>query len=261
RDISSNNIFLKGNDIKIADFGLGKNFDLVFSHQTKSTAQLGQVQYCPPEQLMMLGSTGKYSDVYSLGRLINFILTKSPNDRNHKYKLLVEKATSLDINSRYKDAFNMYENFIKIKKFIDDNKCKEEILSLIESKKYNDRTSMYISSLSSKDLCNNIINIRNFKYSLYHYFNEYPESILEVIKFIELDMDSQCNRFEDADNFADIANYILENNLSTFEVREKAAELLNHIAFYINRFYAQRLVESLIERGIEPMLEEILIEH
>ncbi|HGC7325326.1 TPA: serine/threonine-protein kinase [Streptococcus agalactiae] len=261
RDISSNNIFLKGNDIKIADFGLGKNFDLVFSHQTKSTAQLGQVQYCPPEQLMMLGSTGKYSDVYSLGRLINFILTKSPNDRNHKYKLLVEKATSLDINSRYKDAFNMYENFIKIKKFIDDNKCKEEILSLIESKKYNDRTSMYISSLSSKDLCNNIINIRNFKYSLYHYFNEYPESILEVIKFIELDMDSQCNRFEDADNFADIANYILENNLSTFEVREKAAELLNHIAFYINRFYAQRLVESLIERGIEPMLEEILIEY
>ena len=58
-----------------------------------------------------------------------------------------------------------------------------------------------------------------------------------------------------------IANYILENNLSTFEVREKAADILNHIAFYINRFYAQRLIESLIKKGIEPMLEEILIEH
>ena len=104
----------------------------------------------------------------------------------------------------------MYENFIKIKKFIDDNKKKEEILDLTESMKYDDRILMYISSLSSKDLCKNIINIRNFKDSLYYYFNVYPESILEVIKFIELDMDSQCNRFEDADNFADIANYILE---------------------------------------------------
>jgi len=261
RDISSNNIFLKENSIRIADFGLGKNFNLVFSHQTKNTKQLGQVQYCPPEQLMLLKDTGKYSDVFSLGRIINFILTNNPNDKNHNYKLLVEKATSLDTDRRYNDAGEMYNSFLKIKKYKENDKKKKIVLNIIKSNKYNDEVAIYISSLSSKELCNNIININNFKNSLYHYFNDHPESISEILRFIELDMDNECNKFEDADNFADIAEYILRKNLSRFEVREKAAEILNHVAFYINRYYAQGLIDSLIDNGIESMLEEILVQY
>lgn len=258
RDISSNNIFLKGNQIKVADFGLGKDFDFVFSHQTKSTAQLGQIQYCPPEQLMKLGDTGKYSDVYSLGRLINFIMTNNPNDKNHKYKILVEKATSLEVGNRYQDANTMYNNFKKIKEYTESKEQLEIIISLIQEKKYDDRIEFYISSLNSKELCKNIINTRGFNQAIYKYFESSEESILEILSFIEQDMDNICTKFEDADNFADIANYVLENNLGTFVVKEKAAEILNHVAFYVNRYYAQRLIDSLVEKGIEPMLEEIL---
>lgn len=258
RDLSSNNIFVKGSEIKVADFGLGKDFDFVFSHQTKSTDQLGQVQYCPPEQLMRLGKTDKYSDVFSLGRLINFILTNNPNDKNHKYKLLVEKATSAEPLNRYIDAPEMYDEFLNIKKFIDDSENREEIIKLINMNKYNKKVAMYIGSLSSKDLCQNIININGFDNALYSYFKDYPESISEILKLIETDMDNMCRKYEDADNFAKIAEYILRNNLSTFEVREKAAKILNHVAFFVNRFYAQRLIESLIDDGIEPMIEEVL---
>lgn len=259
RDISANNIFLRGNEIRIADFGLGKKFDFVFSHQTKNTAQLGQIQYCPPEQLMELANTGKFSDVYSLGRLINFILTNNPNDKNHKYKFLVEKATSLELSSRYADAQLMYENFIKMKEYAENTEKQEALASLISQGSYDDRVALYISSLASKDLCQNIISMEGFTQALYSYFDENSESILEILTFVAIDMDNIRNRFEDADNFADVANYILENNLSTFEVREKAAYILHHVAYDVNRFYAQGLVDSLIDNGIDPILEEILL--
>lgn len=259
RDISSNNIFLKGSEIKIADFGLGKDFDFVLSHQTKSTAQLGQIQYCPPEQLMKLGDTGKYSDVYSLGRLVNFIMTNNPNDKDHKYKLLVEKATSLEANNRYIDAVVMYENFKKIKEYTESREKLEYVTNLIKSEKYDENVELYISSLSSQSLCDNIISMQGFRETIYTYFENNEESVLEILEFIKKDMDNSCRRFEDADNFADVAHYVLENNLGTFVVKERAAEILNHVAYYVNRFYAQRLIESLVNRGIEPMLEDILI--
>lgn len=260
RDISSNNIFLKENEIKIADFGLGKDFDFVFSHKTTSTAQLGQIQYCPPEQLMKLGDTGKFSDVYSLGRLVNFIMNNNPNDKNHKYKLLVEKATSLDPLSRYADAKAMLEDFLKIKEYTENKEQQDLLKSMIESNVYNEQVAIYISSLNSKDLCQNIISLRGFTNALYKHFELYPYSILEILNFIQTDMDNVAKKFEDADNFADVANYVLKNNLSTFEVREKAAKILNHVAYYVNRFYAQRLIDTLVENGIEPILEEILLE-
>lgn len=259
RDISSNNIFLKGSQIRIADFGLGKDFDFVFSHQTKSTAQLGQIQYCPPEQLMKLSDTGKFSDVYSLGRLINFIMTNNPNDKNHRYKLLVEKATSIDPSNRYIDAQIMYENFKKIKEYTESKEQLEIVTNMIREEKFDHRVAYYISSLNSLDLCQNIINMPGFQHALYLYFESNKESILEILNYIEKDMYDVSNSFEDADSFANIANHVLKNNLGTYVVREKAAEILNRIAYDVNRFYAQRLIRSLIEQGIEPMLEDILL--
>jgi serine/threonine protein kinase len=258
RDLSPNNIFLKSNKIIVADFGLGLNFDLVFSHQTQSTAQLGQIQYCAPEQLMSLGNTGKYSDVFSLGRLVNFILTNNPNDKNHKYKLLVEKSTSSDPASRYVDAQSMYEDFRKVKAYNEDKEIRKTLTTLINEGIYDDQVALFISSLDSQNLCQNIKQMSGFNQALYSHFENHPESILEIVNLIDNNIDRVINRFEDADNFADVAHHVLKNNLSTFEVREKAAKILNYIAYHVNRFYAQKLVNSLIKSGIEPLLEDIL---
>lgn len=72
RDLSDNNIFIISGVLKIADFGLGKDLNVFTSHQTVHTNAMGQYFYCAPEQFMMLKDADKRSDVYSLGRVINF---------------------------------------------------------------------------------------------------------------------------------------------------------------------------------------------
>ncbi|WP_153051610.1 protein kinase domain-containing protein, partial [Streptococcus suis] len=95
RDLSPTNIFKVKGVIKIADFGLGKNLNTLTSHQTMDTASFGQLFYCAPEQLTLLKDADKRSDVYSLGRIINFIMTETPTDYNHYLRSVCEKATSL----------------------------------------------------------------------------------------------------------------------------------------------------------------------
>lgn len=51
---------------------------------------------------------------------------------------------------------------------------------------------------------------------------------------------------------------ILQENSLPYVVKELAAKILTHIANGVNRFFAQRLIESLQKKGIEPLLEEIL---
>lgn len=65
RDLSPSNIFYQDSKIVIGDFGLGKNLNLLYSHQTMLTKALGRYQYCDPEQFMLLREGDKKSDVYS----------------------------------------------------------------------------------------------------------------------------------------------------------------------------------------------------
>ena len=68
------------------------------------TNAVGQFYYCAPEQFMMLKDGDKRSDVYSLGRVINFIMTGDPRDSHHIYRNIAEKATNSDAAYRYADA-------------------------------------------------------------------------------------------------------------------------------------------------------------
>lgn len=75
RDLSPTNIFIYHGRLLLADFGLGKDLNILHSHQTLLTNQVGQFLYCAPEQFMLLKESSKRSDVYSLGRIINFTMT------------------------------------------------------------------------------------------------------------------------------------------------------------------------------------------
>lgn len=114
RDISPSNILLFNGLFKIADFGLGKDLSIFNSHQTLNTNSYGQFDYCDPRQFMRLKEGDKYSDIYSIGRVINFIFTKDPRNTMHPFRVVSEKACNDSEMARYSSISEMKNAIIRV---------------------------------------------------------------------------------------------------------------------------------------------------
>lgn len=122
RDISPTNVMVFGEgdavQIRVCDFGLGKDKESL-SHYTKSSAShYGQILYVSPEQRAKLNSANAQSDIYSLGKLIYFIFTgKDPqNFKPFELSTLVNKATEDIPSDRFADIDELYKHFKELKK-------------------------------------------------------------------------------------------------------------------------------------------------
>ncbi|MEC1681594.1 serine/threonine-protein kinase [Bacillus mojavensis] len=119
RDLSPNNILITDNfTVWIADFGLGKDYDARSIGGKSSIAGHGTSAYVAPEQLKKLSNATKKSDVYSLGRLLYFILTgEEPDVINSidRFETLIKRASSYYPDQRYKDAIDFKEAYEKAK--------------------------------------------------------------------------------------------------------------------------------------------------
>jgi len=72
--------------------------------------------YAAPEQSNQLKDASRASDVYSLGKLLYFILTgKSPlfSHKAKEFSRVIEKSTSEYAEDRYQSALEMQEDFLK----------------------------------------------------------------------------------------------------------------------------------------------------
>lgn len=259
RDLSPNNIFIISGQIKIADFGLGKDLNVLSSHQTLNTNSVGQYLYCAPEQFIMLRDADKRSDVFSLGKIINFIMTGNPNLSNHTYRYVTEKATNSDEANRYADAGQLSTFFEKTIDYHNQEKHTEIIQNKIQRRECDYEVENYILEMNSETICKMLLSGKpGFSDVLIVFMKTSDERAQHIIQSIESSFRDVCGRsFEANDAFAIFSNRIIKDNFS-FVVKEVAAHILRHVAWSVNRFSAQRMVESLIDNGIEPLIEDIL---
>jgi serine/threonine protein kinase len=109
RDLKPQNILIFENDnIKIADFGLGKMIDAkTFSSSLTETGQFfGTIAYASPEQMRNLKIADKRSDIYSIGKIIFYLWINYSGRVIHctKYShrnLLVAVVSSGTCNKKY----------------------------------------------------------------------------------------------------------------------------------------------------------------
>lgn len=257
RDINPNNILIFKDKIKISDFGLGKDFTVLTSHQTINTNNYGQYDYCAPEQIKRLGEARYQSDVFSLGKVINFIMTKDSNNYNHILRSVTEKATYSNFIQRYSDAAELYENIKFCYKIHEDERGKIIILDKINHNRFDRYVEEFIYEQSPKELLNNLNNINKYKDAIYKFISIDDNHAKFIIESIISSYRNYYKDFESYDNLADISYKILQGNYS-YPIKEMAAITLNYIAYVICRFHAQDLIEKTIENGIEPLLEEKL---
>ncbi|MDO5376385.1 MAG: protein kinase [Staphylococcus rostri] len=261
RDLSPTNILILNGRIKVSDFGLGKDLDTLQSQQTLHTNNVGQFSYCAPEQLMGLKDGNKKSDVFSLGRIINFVMTGDPHNFSHQFNVVSQKATNDNPNYRYDDAKELYDHFEKIIVLNNDVEKQDRILKKIGNSMFDEEVEVFYSN-QSKEKLNIFILKSTFKSraTLLKYMQVKDNYAETVIQHIDDEYENTCQRFENYDVFADFMYEILSQSFS-FRVNEIAAKILNRIAYDVNRFYAQRLAQKLIKEGVEPIIENILSEY
>lgn len=261
RDISPNNIFILSGMLKLADFGLGKDLNVFASHQTFLTNAVGQFLYCAPEQFMMLKEADKRSDVYSLGRVINFIMTKDPGNYHHIYGNVANKAACADAAYRYADAPQLAHFFEQTVLYYQKNVNKEQMEQLIKEGTYNSDVDNYIYALQPEKMCKYIMERKEgFSNALMKFMNESDDRAQYIIQAIESSFRDICGySYAAYDPFAAFSFRILKANYS-FIVKEIAATILRYVAKDVNRFSAQDMIENLISEGIDPLLEEMIQE-
>jgi len=259
RDISANNIFIISGMVKIADFGLGKDLNIFNSHNTFLTNGVGQYVYCAPEQFMMLKDGDKRSDVYSLGRVINFIMTGDPRDSHHIFRSVAEKATNENAAYRYADADQLSTFFEKTVVFRAQAENQERIDEKIQHKIFDGDVESYIYDLSAERISLALHSRKpGFSDSLLVFMRLDDSHALHIIQSIDKSYQEVCGRsFEAYDPFATFAYRVLKDSFP-FVVKETAANILRYVATDVNRFSAQRLVDELKADGLEPMIEDIL---
>lgn len=259
RDISANNIFIISGMIKIADFGLGKDLNIFNSHNTFLTRGVGQYAYCAPEQFMMLKDGDKQSDVYSLGRVINFIMTGDPRDSHHMFRNVAEKATNDSAAYRYADAGQLSVFFEKAVSYQSQKENQERIDKKIQNDVFDDEIESYIYDLNTEKISALLKSRKQgFSSALLSFMHLDDNHALHIIQSLDKSYQEICGRsFEAYDPFANFAYKVLKDNFP-FVVKETAANILRFVATYVNRFSAQHMVQELVDEGLEPMIEDIL---
>lgn len=116
RDLSPRNVlcFKEANPrFQVADFGLCKSAAELEALTSSSQFGFGALLYAAPEQRESLAQSSARSDVYSLGRLIDFIFTgRDPdNAQEHALRPVSRRACDPDAESRYPNAVDLQRAF------------------------------------------------------------------------------------------------------------------------------------------------------
>lgn len=258
RDISPNNIFVLSGMLKIADFGLGKDLNMFTSYQTLHTNAVGQMKYCAPEQFMMLKDGDKRSDVFSLGRLINFILTKDPSNSNHFLRTVAEKSTNQNPSFRYADAGELLRFVEKSIEYHKNSENNADLLIKARSAVIDEQVENYIYEMNGTTICQEIISRKGiFDDGLIKFMAINEQHAAFIMQSIEDNFRTECKKFNEYDPIAIFSYKVLIKKFS-FVVKELAANILKYVAFDVNRYSAQDLVKNAISKGLEPLIEEIL---
>lgn len=108
RDIKPENVILRGSEAVLIDFDASRIFK---SERSADTQILGTTGYAAPEQYG-IAQTDERADIYSLGVLLNIMLTgKHPSREFAGGKLgrIIQKCTMVNPKKRYKNVLCLME--------------------------------------------------------------------------------------------------------------------------------------------------------
>ena len=108
RDVKPENVILRGNEAVLIDFDASRVFK---NEESRDTQVLGTTGYAAPEQYG-IAQTDERADLYSLGVLLNILLTGKHSSRelaSGRLGRIVQKCTMVNPKKRFKNVLYLME--------------------------------------------------------------------------------------------------------------------------------------------------------
>ena len=133
RDLHLGNILIKEGHVVLSDFGLSK--DTMINHSLKSTSTPKNSHYfIDPIGLHDFTALDKLSDIYSIGKIIDYITGES--ELNKKLSFVISKATERNRTKRYAAVDELIQDVnSSVKEISEEEKAFEEQIAQEESPK------------------------------------------------------------------------------------------------------------------------------
>jgi serine/threonine protein kinase len=132
RDMKPLNVLMYGEVPRVSDFGLGKNLSSDSTTLTDTTAHVGTFIYMAPEQLADATTADERSDIYSIGKTLQQMvtrrlpLTQFMADVPRKYRYLIERCTEQEPSDRYQAVDAVREAFEQVVRGIERPEVPDE---------------------------------------------------------------------------------------------------------------------------------------
>ncbi|WP_201317545.1 protein kinase family protein [Paenibacillus sp. EPM92] len=243
RDLHLGNILKIGNDFVIADFGLSKDLSIERSMKSSVTEKNNHL-FVDPLAMSDFTKLDQKSDVYSIGKIIDYVLTHNALDSNHIFKTVVERCISRNKDLRYDSALHILNEVDSILKNQDQAANKQNTINKILNNHYDAQVHDFIIGLTETDKISKFIvehRLSTFWKLVLRFESGYQSQILQSISYNYVEA-TGYGGWGNYDIFAQIA-YNLCLSLEDFEVKKIARSILEGCADI--RYSARNLLEEL----------------
>lgn len=232
RDLHLGNVLKIGNDFVLCDFGLSKDESIERSLKSSATMKNNHI-FVDPLGMNDFTKLDKKSDIYSLGKIIDYIFTSNSTDNQHSLTFVVDKCTNRNKNNRYDSVGDILKDIEVILNQRDTQLNQRDILEKIQNKILDPQVAKFIDSLVKTDrICDYIVK---------HNLSMLGKVILQLEQVIQIEVleaidasyseATGYSQFQNYDIFASIAYHICDNS-SEIKVYSIAYNILKGCANY-----------------------------
>lgn len=164
RDLHLGNILRLREDFLLCDFGLSKDLSKKLSLKSSMTPKNSHM-FMDPIGLVDFTKLDDKSDIYSIGKIIDYIFALNSDKSRHIFSYVVEKCTNRDRDKRYNSVADVIHDVSLKLDELKSIEIKSNVVEEIKNGVFNTRVAEYIDRLILRDsLCDTIV-----KYQLYNF--------------------------------------------------------------------------------------------
>ena len=243
RDLHLGNVLKIGNDYVICDFGLSKDLSIVRSMKSSYTQKNNHL-FVDPLALTDFTLLDQKSDIYSIGKMMDYIFTYNAPTANHIFKTIVERCICRDKAFRYDSVEQIIADIETTLKSQSEEDRKKGLVAKVLNSQYDAQVQEYVMGLVASDRLSKFIAANKLSSFWRLILRFEPVYQVQILRSIE-------DGYSDATGYGGWANYdifatIVYNlclHLQDIEPKLIARRILEGCADI--RYHAKDLLDSL----------------